>query len=138
MALPPTSDWDSWNTVRVPVRLSAGSDDVTLGCPTEASNCNVNVDTVAVVAPGGPLLAPHAPLGGYRRDLDTANGSVKTNPGLLYQDGWSLLDDTASALYDPATEKVTQRGDHGGAAYADGYVFGYGDRYTTRCGTWRR
>lgn len=131
VALPPTSDWDSWNTVRVPVRLSAGSDDVTLGCPTEASNCNVNIDTVAVVASDAPLLAPHAPLGGYRRDLDTANGSVKTNPGLLYQDGWSLLDDTASALYDPATERVTQRGDHGGAAYADGYVFGYGDRYTT-------
>ncbi|WP_367651840.1 TIM-barrel domain-containing protein [Curtobacterium sp. MCPF17_052] len=96
-----------------------------------ANNCNVNFDTIAVVDTASPVLAAHAPLGGYRRDLDTANGSVKTNPGLLYQDGWSLLDDTASALYDTATEKTTPRGDHGGEGYQDGYVFGYGTEYTT-------
>ena len=87
----------------VPVHLAAGANDVVIGCPTVANNCNVNFDTVAVVDTASPVLAAHAPLGGYRRDLDTANGSVKTNPGLLYQDGWSLLDDSASALYDQAT-----------------------------------
>ncbi|MGN8050883.1 TIM-barrel domain-containing protein [Curtobacterium sp. 22159] len=131
VSLVPTSGWDYWNTVSVPVHLTKGADDVTLGCPTEASNCNVNVDTIAVVGKDAPVLAPHAPLGGYRRDLDTANGTEPTNPGLLYQDGWSLLDDTASALYDPSTQKTTPRGDHGGRAYSDGYVFGYGNHYTT-------
>lgn len=129
--LAPTSGWDYWNTATIPVHLAAGANDVTLSCPTVENNCNVNIDTIAVVDQGSPVLAAHAPLGGYRRDLDTANGSVKTNPGLLYQDGWSLLDDTASALYDPATEQTTPRGDHGGKGYQDGYVFGYGTEYTT-------
>ncbi|QQD77200.1 carbohydrate-binding protein [Curtobacterium sp. YC1] len=124
--LPRTSGWDYWNTVSVPVHLAAGANDVVIGCPTTTNNCNVNFDTVAVVDTASPVLAAHAPLGGYRRDLDTANGSVKTNPGLLYQDGWSLLDDSASALYDPATDTVTPAGDHGGERYQDGYVFGYG------------
>ncbi len=124
--LPRTSGWDYWNTVTVPVHLAAGANDVVIGCPTTTNNCNVNFDTVAVVDTASPVLAAHAPLGGYRRDLDTANGSVKTNPGLLYQDGWSLLDDSASALYDPATDTVTPAGDHGGERYQDGYVFGYG------------
>lgn len=127
--LPRTSGWDDWNTVSVPVHLAAGTNDVVIGCPTAAANCNVNFDTVAVVDTTSPVLAAHAPLGGYRRDLDTANGSVKTDPGLLYQDGWSLLDDSASAGYDPTTDTVTPAGDHGGKPHQDGYVFGYGSDY---------
>jgi len=127
--LPKTSGWDYWNTASVPVHLAAGANDVVIGCPTTANNCNVNFDTVAVADAASPVLAAHAPLGGYRRDLDTANGSVKTNPGLLYQDGWSLLDDSASAGYDQATDTVTPAGDHGGKQYQDGYVFGYGTDY---------
>ncbi|MFZ7088883.1 TIM-barrel domain-containing protein [Curtobacterium sp. RRHDQ10] len=129
VALPPTSGWDYWNTVAVPVHLTAGADDVILGCPTEANNCNVNIDTVAAVAADSPVLAPHAALGGYRRDLDTANGTVSTNPGLLYQDGWSLLDDSASALYDTTTKAVRPR--PAGGDSQDGYVFGYGNHFTT-------
>ena len=49
-------------------------------------------------------------------------------PGLLYRDGWSLLDDTSSALFDPATGAVTQRPAHQGG-YQDGYLFGYGLDY---------
>jgi alpha-glucosidase (family GH31 glycosyl hydrolase) len=129
-SLAPTSGWDYWRTVSVPVQLSAGDNDVTIGCPN-AGGCNLNIDTVAFAGGDVPLLAPHAALGGYRRDLDTANGTVKTNPGLLFQDGWSLVDDTASSLYDVKTKKVTPRGDHGGKGYLDGYVFGYGNDYAT-------
>jgi LPXTG-motif cell wall-anchored protein len=129
-ALAPTSGWDYWRTVSVPVQLTAGENDVTIECP-DAASCELNVDTVAVAAADAPMLAPHAALGGYRRDLDTANGTVDTNPGLLYQDGWALLDDTASSLYVPDSQTITERGDHGGEAYQDGYVFGYGDDYLT-------
>ena len=132
-SLPVTSGWDYWRTVSVPVHLTAGDNDVSIGCPDDAS-CQVNVDTLAVTGSDAALLAPHAALGGYRRDLDTANGTVPTNPGLLYQDGWSLLDDTASATYDTSTKAVTPRGDHGGAGYHDGYLFGYGSAYTTALG----
>ncbi|MET9173951.1 TIM-barrel domain-containing protein [Streptomyces misionensis] len=127
-SLPATSDWDAWRTVTVPVHLAAGADDVTVGCPEE-DGCRVNLDTAAVTSRTSPLLSPHAPLGGYRRSLDGVNGEAPMTPGLLYQDGWTLLDDTASAIFDNATRKVTQRGDHAGKGYQDGYVFGYGHDY---------
>src|SRR6201999_535865 len=123
VSLPTTSSWDAWRIVSVPVTLAAGANDVTIGCP-DASSCQLNLDTVAVTASGSALLSPHAPLGGYRRGLDGVNGYAVTTPGLLYQDGWSLLDDTTSALYSNGT--VTQRPSHNGLPYQDGYVFGYG------------
>ncbi|SDT37164.1 TIM-barrel domain-containing protein [Actinoplanes derwentensis] len=106
--LPPTSGWDFWRTQSVKLTLKAGTNTVALGCPTEQS-CHVNVDTIAVTAARSKLLAPHAPLGGYRRGLDGVDGGARTYAGLLYQDGWSLLDDS---------------GDH-----QDGYVFAYGTDY---------
>ncbi|RZS91710.1 alpha-glucosidase (family GH31 glycosyl hydrolase) [Motilibacter rhizosphaerae] len=132
LALPATSSWDSWRTVSTPVTLPAGDSDVSLACPADGG-CVANVDTLAVTAQGAPLLAPHAPLGGYRRALDgfdggASHGNPTLTPGLLYQDGWSLLDDTASAVYDPAKRAVTPRAPHAGG-YQDGYVFGYGQQY---------
>ncbi|MCU1537875.1 MAG: alpha-xylosidase [Humibacillus sp.] len=128
--LPSTSSWRNWRTVGTKVTLAAGDNTIALGCPT-ASSCNVNLDTVAVTSTSAPLLAPHAPLGGYRRGLDNVDGEARTSPGLLYQDGWSLLDDTASALWDPRTETVTQRPAPSRQGYQDGYVFAYGQRYPT-------
>ncbi|MBT0769047.1 carbohydrate-binding protein [Kineosporia sp. J2-2] len=127
LELKPTSGWDYWHTVSAPLTLAAGTNTVVIGCPA-ADSCHVNIDTVALTTAQAPLLAPHAALGGYRRGLDGVNGDTKTSPGLLYQDGWSLLDDTGSALYDTATKKVTQRVSHAGG-YQDGYVFGYGQDY---------
>ncbi|WP_232234643.1 TIM-barrel domain-containing protein [Actinoplanes sp. N902-109] len=129
LSLPPTSSWDYWRTVSVPVTLNAGTNTLTLGCPT-ATSCNVNIDTVAVTSTQSAMLAPHAPLGGYRRGLDGVNAGALTAPGILYQDGWSLLDDTASALWDPKSEKITQRTTTAGVPYQDGYVFGYGLDYS--------
>src|SRR6266550_2200107 len=126
--LPTTSSWDAWRTVAVPVTLAAGANDVTIGCP-DAASCELNIDTVAVTAAHSVLLAPHAPLGGYRRGLDGVNGSAVTTPGLLYEDGWTLLDDTTSAIFDDATKTVTPRPEHDGAPSQDGYVFGYGHDY---------
>ncbi|WIX75106.1 glycoside hydrolase family 31 protein [Amycolatopsis carbonis] len=128
LTLPATSSWNSWRTTAVPVKLAAGTNTVRLGCP-DSTNCHLNVDTVAITRPHSALLAPHAALGGYRRGLDGVDGTAVTAPGILYQDGWSLLDDTASALYDPRTKVVTQRPAHGGKAYQDGYVFAYGQDY---------
>lgn len=68
----------------------------------------------------------------YRRSLDQVNGddgAPPTTPGLLHKDGWYLLDDTPSAVYDTAARKVTPRPGHKGRPYQDGYVFGYGHDY---------
>ncbi|MET8517573.1 TIM-barrel domain-containing protein [Streptomyces sp. NPDC005077] len=131
LSFPATKDWDTWETASLPVMLKAGANDITLNCP-EAASCHVNADTVSVAAPTAAAPPPHVALGGYRRGLDgvTGNGnSPLTTPGLLNQDGWYLLDDTPSALYDTASQKVTQRPGHDGAPYHDGYVFGYGHNY---------
>ncbi|MFJ9117221.1 TIM-barrel domain-containing protein [Streptomyces sp. NPDC102394] len=131
LSLPATADWDDWKTASVPLSLKAGEDDITLDCP-ETSSCHVNLDTVSVTAPQQPAPAPHLALGGYRRGLDGVNGdngAPVTTPGLLHRDGWYLLDDTPSALYDTATKKATPRPAHGGTPYQDGYVFGYGHDY---------
>jgi hypothetical protein len=127
--LPATANWETWSSAKVPVTLTKGDDAVVLGCPATGDSCRVNLDTVAFAPSDAPVLPTHTALGGYRRGLDGVNGSAPTTPGLLYQDGWSLLNDTPSALYDPATQRVTQRPDHGGEAYQDGYVFGYGHDY---------
>ena len=126
--LPQTTSWDAWRTVTVPVTLSAGTDTVTLSCPnTSGVGCGSNVDTIAVVKAGSPIQAPHAPLGGYRRGLDGQNSPPSITPGLLYQDGWYMLNDTASALFNPVSRQVTQRPADPG--YEDGYVFAYGQDY---------
>ena len=132
-SLAPTSGWDYWRTISVPVELSAGDNDVALSCP-DAASCQLNIDSIAVTESAAPTLLAHTALGGYRRDLDQVNGTPRTNPGLLYRDGWSLLDDTTSSLYDVASTKVTPRGDHDGKDYLDGYVFGYGNDYVTALG----
>ncbi|SET19485.1 TIM-barrel domain-containing protein [Stigmatella erecta] len=135
LTLPPTSGWDSWRTVRADITLPGGTSDVRLSCP-QTGGCAVNVDTVALTKTDAPLLAPHAALGGYRRGLDAFDGdkgSAILHPGLLYQDGWSLLDDTASAEYEPASGKLTPRTAPPGG-YQDGYVFGYGQDYPRALG----
>ncbi|UOX91733.1 carbohydrate-binding protein [Amycolatopsis sp. FBCC-B4732] len=131
LSLPVTDDWNAWKTASVPVDLRVGANDVVLGCPDDTS-CHVNVDTVAVTATGAAAPQPHLALGGYRRGLDGVNGDNGTpslTEGLLHQDGWYLLDDSPSALYDTATRKVTQRPSHGGSPYQDGYVFAFGHDY---------
>jgi hypothetical protein len=127
VSLPATADWDSWSTVTVPVTLTRGSDTVAIGCPA-ADSCHVNLDTVAATATTSPVLLAHSPLGGYRRGLDGVDGGAVTTPGLLYRDGWDLLDDTTSAIFDPVTRTVHER--PGGRSYQDGYLFGYGQDYT--------
>jgi alpha-glucosidase (family GH31 glycosyl hydrolase) len=131
LSMPVTGNWDTWQTASVPITLKAGADDIALGCPN-AGSCHINLDTVSVTAAGSAAPQPHLTLGGYRRGLDGVNGdngAPTTTPGLLYKDGWYLLDDTSSALYDTGTHQVTQRPSHGGTPYQDGYVFGYGHDY---------
>ncbi|SFW83041.1 TIM-barrel domain-containing protein [Amycolatopsis australiensis] len=131
LSLPATDGWDSWRTTSVPVDLRTGTNDVVLGCPDDVS-CHVNLDTLAVTRPGAAAPQPHLTLGGYRRGLDGVNGDNGTpslTEGLLHSDGWYLLDDTPSALYDTRTEAVTQRPSHGGDVYQDGYVFAFGHDY---------
>lgn len=131
LELPVTKDWDDWRTAAVPVTLKAGANDVALGCPDPAS-CHINADTLSLAAPADPEPQPHIALGGYRRGLDGVTGegaAPVTTPGLLNQDGWYLLDDSPSALYDTGAKKVRPRPEHGGAPYQDGYVFGYGHDY---------
>ncbi|MEQ0565541.1 TIM-barrel domain-containing protein [Amycolatopsis sp. NEAU-NG30] len=131
LTLPATDGWDAWQSASVPVDLKAGTNDVVLDCPGDLS-CHVNVDTLAVTPDGAAAPPPHLALGGYRRGLDGVNGDNGPPPlaeGLLHRDGWYLLDDTTSALYDTGTRAVTPRPSHAGTPYQDGYVFAFGHDY---------
>ena len=128
LTLPPTAGWDDWATASVPVHLAAGTNTVTV---TEelADSGRVNVDSLAVTPPAAPYPPGHTVLGGYRRSLDLRFTAAPLAPGLLTRDGWYLLDDSATALFDPARGTVTPRPSHGGLPYQDGYLFAYGPDY---------
>jgi alpha-glucosidase (family GH31 glycosyl hydrolase) len=149
VTLPATSSWDDWSTVQVPVTLEAGDNVVNVACAA-GDDCNVNVDDIAVTAPGAGAtlpLAPAGPLGGYMRSFDSTNGSYSASPacatgqsgdtctasipsmapGLLDKSGWYLLDDTQSDVW-TSDGWIAPRpaGD-----VEDGYLFGYGQNYTS-------
>ncbi|MGW6443306.1 TIM-barrel domain-containing protein [Lentzea sp. NPDC055074] len=125
VTLPVTANWDTWATATAQVSLPAGTSDLTVTCPD--AGCHVNLDTVGI-----NNSVQHLALGGYRRSLDGYtgnNGDPQLTPGLMYRDGWYLLDDTPSAL-----RNGTPRVDRGAQPYQDGYVFGYGTNHKAALG----
>ncbi|WP_344662367.1 TIM-barrel domain-containing protein [Catenulispora subtropica] len=134
VSLPTTADWNTWAVSSTTVTLPAGNSPVAVSCGS-ADSCNVNIDSVAVTAVGAtyptPVPAPISStnnLGGYRRALDQVGGSVPMADGVLSRDGWYLMDDTGTGLLN-SDGSLTPRPGHGGAAYQDGYFFGYGHNY---------
>ena len=148
VTLPATASWDDWSTVTVPATLLAGTNTVAVTCAA-GDDCNVNVDDIAVMPSGGTAapFAPADPLGGYLRSFDSTNGSYSasptcasgesgdtceasipsTAPGLLDKSGWYLLDDTQSDVW-TSDGWIAPRpaGD-----IEDGYLFGYGQNYSS-------
>ncbi len=128
VTVPVTENWTAWSTAAAQISLPAGTSDLKVTCPD--TGCHVNLDTIGINS-----AQHHLTLGGYRRSLDgyTGNdGAPRLYPGLLYRDGWYLLDDTSSALYNGTTP--TPRADRGALPYQDGYVFGYGQNHKAALG----
>lgn len=143
LTLPPTANWDTWGVTSTPVHLTAGTNTISTTCAV-GDGCNVNLDSVAITASGAsyPTTTGTTPppadqpgqLGGWTRGLDaytnqagTDVGAYQMHPGILNRQGWSLLDDTYTALRTSdgwATPRPTHRG-----PYQDGYLFGYGHDY---------
>jgi hypothetical protein len=149
VTLPPTASWDDWTTITEPVTLQAGTNSVAVDCAT-GDACNVNVDDISVTAPAAtaaPVL-PAGSLGGYIRSFDSANGTYTSTPscsdasdldttcdanipaqapGLLDKSGWYLLDDSQTAVWTSSGWAAPRpAGD-----VEDGYLFGYGENYST-------
>src|SRR6266498_1942 len=143
LSLPPTGDWDTWGVTTLAVHLKAGTNTVSTMCAAD-DGCNVNLDSVALTTPGAgyPTRSTTTPppadepgqLGGWTRGLDAYTNqagadvnAVQLHPGILNRRGWSLLDDTYTAL---RTDDgwARPRPDRQGA-YQDGYLFGYGRDY---------
>jgi Glycosyl hydrolases family 31/Domain of unknown function (DUF5110)/NPCBM-associated, NEW3 domain of alpha-galactosidase/Carbohydrate binding module (family 35)/IPT/TIG domain len=143
VTFPATTNWDTWAVSSVPVQLHAGPNTITTSCAT-GDGCNVNLDSAAVTAGGAgyptttttaaPPVDVPGQLGGWTRGLDAYPnqagadiGDTRLHPGILNRRGWSLLDDTSTALR-TAQGWVRPRPAHAGA-YQDGYLFGYGQDY---------
>lgn len=130
LTLSPTMSWDSWQTVTQSVNLNAGNNTLALACDS-GNSCKVNLDSIAITSPTAalPLLTPPN-MGGWERSLDQMSDATALNNGLLSQDGWYLLDDTQTALWNGTGSWPTQRPAHTGV-YQDGYFFGYGHQYAS-------
>ena len=66
-------------------------------------------------------------LSGTIRTLDEVNGPVELNPGLISRNGWSVVDDSRSLVFDE-NGWLEARDAH--VAAKDLYFFGYGHKYT--------
>jgi hypothetical protein len=127
-ALPVLSDWDTWGVATASFTATNASFGVTVTC-TGSAVCQANVDALSVTAEGAayPTAPLTNPLGGWRRALDSFAGKVPLYGGLFTRDGWFLLDDSQTALWDGAsfpTARPNADDDH-----QDGYIFGYGSDY---------
>jgi len=127
LTLPKTENWSTWRVAETTVRLKKGDTEISLERGAGDTG-HVNVDNLAVV-PAATAYPPHPQLGGYRRGLDYKSGPAELEPGILSRRGWALLDDSRTVLFDQAANRITQRPDHAGEPYQDGYLFGYGRDY---------
>src|SRR5512139_708136 len=66
-------------------------------------------------------------LRGTARTLDNVNGALWLERGLLSRDGWAVVDDSTSLVFD-GDDWLATRADSGNV---DLYFFGYGHDYTT-------
>jgi alpha-glucosidase (family GH31 glycosyl hydrolase) len=129
----PTSDWEHWDIFQKTTALSTGRHTIRL-VGEEGDNLHVNIDWLVVTPVGATLPNEHIDaqktnLGGWSRGLDTKNGAIPLWDGILSRDGWYLLDDSETALYD-SDGWIADRPIHRGG-YLDGYFFGYGTDYQT-------
>ena len=65
-------------------------------------------------------------LKGTIRTLDAVEGRTKLNNGLLSRDGWAVVDDSTSLIFDQKTGWLKERKDQ---EAEDLYFFGYGHNY---------
>ena len=147
LTLPATSSWDSWSAVSTNVNLNAGTNTVGILCAA-GNSCDVNADTLSMAPVGAPAPAQPAMnyLGGYTRGFDTATygpgyscpagtptaaqctaAEPNMHPGILDREGYSLLDDTQSAVW-TSNGWVAPRSAIGDVQ--DGYLFVYGHDYS--------
>jgi hypothetical protein len=143
LTLPVTGSWDTWSTASVPLTFAAGTHTVRIGQDAGYSG-NVNLDSIAVTQSGAAYPGPDTGvlktaygagpadvLGGWDRSLDNPDAvPTAEHPGLLDRDGWYLLDDTNTPLYN-SDGTIADRPGHNGQPYQDGYLFGYGQDYTS-------
>lgn len=131
ISLGTTADWDSWNLFKINEYLSPGMHSLKIVCNSE-DTYNVNIDWLAIFPVGADIPnTANSNLGGWVRSLDGQSGSINLFNGLLSKDGWYMIDDSKTAIYDG--DWVTSRPNHVGG-YQDGYFFGYGHNYKTALG----
>lgn len=71
-------------------------------------------------------------LKGTARTLDAADGEIPLQDGLLSRDGWSILDDSSSVVFDEnswVTRRFSASEGELEESYKDLYFFGYGTEY---------
>ena len=118
---------DGWLTIdtgKLTVRYRSGSGRFT------AENLKIEWNQTGAPQAWAPGMSDPENLGGTLRCLDSITKDVVANyqpdPGLLSRNGWFLLDDSLSPLWDSATQWIVPRPS---ADSQDWYFFCYGHDY---------
>ena len=98
------------------------------GKPFHTGNLSINFKLDGKQVKWTPGLVNEGNLRGTRRTLDQCADSASLPEGLLSKDGWSLVDDSNSVLWDLEQTWVEGRPDE---HLYDWYFFGYGHDYKT-------
>jgi alpha-glucosidase (family GH31 glycosyl hydrolase) len=94
------------------------------GKPFDAENLQATIQKGNATVDWHPGQANSGNLGGTERTLDGWDGARKLSDGVLSRDGWYLLDDSKSPLFNSDWVKARPAD-----AGSDWYLFGYGEDY---------
>jgi alpha-glucosidase len=98
------------------------------GRPFDERTLRVEVGGIEPPVVWAPGTKPRGNLLGTVRTLDRVSGSCPLPPGLLSRDGWSVVDDSRSLVFEEYPDGwIRQRADPGAL---DLYFFGHGRDYT--------
>jgi len=132
--LPALKDWQTWGVADIPLTPQAPNFTFKLSCPA-GSACPMNIDAFAITASGAAFpkgAAESPPLGGWKRSLDNINSDLLLDGGFLSRDGFYVLDDSRTALWDGTSLPTPRSGDDG--HHQDDYLFAYGHDYRAALG----
>ena len=115
---------DGWLTLRtdaVTLRYKVGTGRFT------PENLNVSFDLNGAAATWRPGMEDRGNLRGTTRTLDGVRGATSLEPGLISRDGWVVVDDSATPVFDGSDWPwAVARGD---GERQDWYLFAYGHDY---------
>jgi alpha-glucosidase len=118
--------WFTLETAKLTLRYRQGAGKF------DSNNLEIVFDVADTKGRWRPGMPDTANLGGTIRTLDGVKGATALDPGILSRDGWAVVDDSNSPLFDESDWPWVMRREEG--ERQDLYFFGYGHEYKKALG----